>query len=260
MSEHVSCTVTEGIAEVRLDRRERLNALTLPMLHALVQASRRLRREPGLRAVVVTGAGPSFCSGLDIGTVLPDKAGIARAFVPQPWRGTNVFQEACWGWRRVPVPVIAAVQGHCLGGGLQIALGADLRFTTPDSRWSVMEGRWGLVPDMSGVHALSQLVGIERAKRLTFEAGVLSGEEAVRVGLAGELSDDPYADALVWAQRLRSRSPRAVAEAKRLFERSWSRGPRRTFALERAAQLRLLAHGAGSRGTRAADRPGSRSV
>ncbi len=253
----MSCTVTDGIAEVRLDRRERLNALTLPMLHALAQASRRLRHEPDLRAVVLTGAGPSFCSGLDIAAVLPDKAGIARAFVPQPWRGTNVFQEACWGWRRVPAPVIAAVQGHCLGGGLQIALGADLRFTTADSRWSVMEGRWGLVPDMSGVQALSQLVGIETAKRLTFEAGVLSGAEAVRVGLAGQLSDDPYADAMDWARRLRSRSPRALAEAKRLFERSWSRGPRRTFALERAAQLRLLVRGAGSRDADGADHPGS---
>jgi enoyl-CoA hydratase/carnithine racemase len=249
VSEHVSCTVTDGVAVVRLERAERLNALTLPMLHALADTSRQLRRRPGLRAVVLHGAGPSFSSGLDIAAVLPDRVGIARSFVPSPWRGTNVFQEACWGWRRVPVPVVAAVQGHCYGGGLQIALGADLRLTTPDARWSVMEGRWGLVPDMAGVHALSQLVGIEWAKRLTFEAGVVSGEDAVRIGLAGECVEDPYAAALAWTERVRSRSPRALAEAKRLFERSWHRGPRRTFALERAAQLRLLARGAGGRRT-----------
>lgn len=241
----VSCTVRDGVATVRLDRPDKHNALTLDMLHALVRTSRRLQRQPGLRAVVLTGAGPSFCSGLDIPSVRPDRVGLARALVPHPLRGTNVFQEACWGWRRVPVPVLAAMHGHCYGAGLQLALGADLRWTAPDARWSVMEGRWGLVPDMAGVQALSQLIGLEQAKRLTIGAGVLDGVEAVRLGLAGECAVDPYAAALAWVDQVQTRSPRALTEAKRLFEHTWARGPRRTLAAERRAQLRLLLRGAG---------------
>lgn len=245
MSEQVSCTVDDGLAVVRLERPDKHNALTVDMLRALARTSASLRREPGLRAVVLTGSGPSFCSGLDIRSVLPDRVGLARAFVPHPLRGTNVFQEACWGWRRVPAPVLAAVHGHCYGGGLQLALGADLRWTSPTARWSVMEGRWGLVPDMGGVQALSRLVGIEQAKRLTFGAATIEGPEAVRLGLAGECVDDPFAAALVWAQEARTRSPQALAEAKRLFEQTWTLGARRTLAAERRAQLRLLLRGAG---------------
>lgn len=239
----MTCTVNDGIASVRLDRPDRHNALTLSMLRSLAATSRELRGTRGLRAVLLSGAGDSFCSGLDVGTVLADRAGTARAFVPHPLRGTNVFQEACWGWRRLPVPVIAAVHGHCYGGGLQIALGADLRITHPEARWSVMEGRWGLVPDMTGVHSLSQLIGIEQAKRLTFAAGTISGSDAVRLGLAGEVADSPYQVALAWAHRLAQRPPETLAQTKRLFERTWGLGPRRTFARERRAQLRLLAQG-----------------
>ncbi|MGI8949264.1 MAG: crotonase/enoyl-CoA hydratase family protein [Ornithinimicrobium sp.] len=247
MSDQVSCTVDDGLAVVRLERPDKHNALTLDMLRALTRTSASLRREPRLRAVVLTGSGPSFCSGLDIPSVLPERVGLARAFVPQPLRGTNVFQEACWGWRRVPAPVLAAVHGHCYGGGLQLALGADLRWTSPTACWSVMEGRWGLVPDMGGVQALSQLVGIEQAKRLTFEAATIEGPEAVRLGLAGECVDDPYAAALAWAQEVATRSPHSLAEAKRLFEQTWAQGARRTLAAERRAQLRLLLRGAGRR-------------
>jgi enoyl-CoA hydratase/carnithine racemase len=243
--DHVSVTLENGVAVVRLDRPDRHNALTLAMLHALVRTSAQLRREPGLRAVVLTGSGPSFCSGLDIPSVLLDRVGVARAFVPNPVRGTNVFQQACWGWRRVPVPVLAAVHGHCYGAGLQLALGADLRWTAPSARWSVMEGRWGLVPDMAGAQALSQLIGLEQAKRLTFGADTVDGAQALRLGLAGGCVEDPYAAALAWAEGVRDRSPRALAEAKRLFERTWVHGARRTLAAERRAQLRLLLRGAG---------------
>src|SRR5690606_4522352 len=130
---------------------------------------------------------------------------IATALIPAPWRGTNKFQEACWAWRRLPAPVIAAVHGHCFGGGLQLALAADFRITTPDAQWSVLEAKWGLIPDMSGVQALSELVGLEAAKRLTMTAEVLSGTEAHALGLVGELADDPVAAAHALARELATR-------------------------------------------------------
>jgi enoyl-CoA hydratase/carnithine racemase len=155
-------------------------------------------------------------------------------------RGTNIFQEAAWGWRRLPVPVIAVVQGHCYGGGLQIALGADFRFSTPDAQWSVLEAKWGLIPDMSGIRSLSELVGIDTAKLLTMTGDTISGERAKELGLVTEVSADPMAAADELVARLCTRSPDAVAAAKRLFDATWGATPRRTFARERAEQLALL--------------------
>jgi enoyl-CoA hydratase/carnithine racemase len=235
----ITCSISDGIADVRLDRPDKLNALSLDMLGELRATARRLGRTPGLRAVVVSGNGRSFCAGLDLGAAARNPAAVARAFVPTP-RGTNLFQEACWAWRRLPVPVIAAVHGHALGAGVQIALAADLRLTTPDARWCVKEVERGLVPDMSGIRALTQLVGIETAKRLTFTAEEFTGADAGRLGLAGTVTDSPLDEAFALAGRIAERRPEAVAAAKRLFDRRWSSGDRRTFAAERWAQLRLL--------------------
>jgi enoyl-CoA hydratase/carnithine racemase len=237
---NITCTVDDGVARVWLDRPDKLNGLTLDMLAELVSTSRRLRTDKTLRAVVLTGAGDSFSAGLDFATALKAPRQIARSFVPSLLRGTNIFQEAAWGWRRLPVPVIAVVQGHCYGGGLQIALGADFRFSTPDAQWSVLEAKWGLVPDMSGIRSLAELVGIDTAKRLTMTGDTISGEEAQRLGLVTEVSADPMAAADELIATLRTRSPDAVAAAKRLFDDTWTATPRRTFARERAEQLALL--------------------
>ncbi|GAA1151282.1 crotonase/enoyl-CoA hydratase family protein [Ornithinicoccus hortensis] len=240
VSSGISTDIVDGVARVRLDRPDKLNALTLPMLSELAATAHRLAGDRGLRAVVLSGEGEAFCAGLDFASVLPDRAGIARAFVPRPWRGTNTFQEACWAWRRLPVPVIAVVHGHCLGGGVQIALGADFRFTTPDARWSVLEGKWGLIPDMSGIRSLAEQVGKDTAKRLVMTAEWIDGAEAARIGLATGADPDPQLAASALLEQLAERSPDAVAAAKRLFERTWTSGPRRTFARERLEQLRLL--------------------
>ncbi len=239
--DHVVATVTGDIARVELARPDKLNGLTLDMLDGLVAAARRLRSDTSLRGIVITGQGSSFCAGLDFGTVMKDPGRVARSFVPRPWLGTNTFQEACWAWRRIPVPVVAAVQGHCFGGGLQIALGADFRFTTPDAKWSVLEAKWGLIPDMSGVQALSQQVGLDVAKRLTMTGDVIDGAEAVRLGLATEASEDPVSAAYELLERIATRSPDSVAATKRVFERTWTSGPRGTFRWERLEQVVLLA-------------------
>ena len=238
---HVTCTIRDGVAQVRLDRPEKLNALTLQSLGDLVSTAHALRRDRTLRAVILAGEGDAFCAGLDFGSVLRQPARIATSFLPRPWRGTNTFQEACWAWRRVPVPVIAAVHGHCLGGGLQLALAADFRFATPGSRWSVLEGKWGIIPDMSGVRSLAELVGIDVAKRLTMTADVISGAEARDLGLVTGLDADPLAAADALVRRLSTRSPDQLAAAKRLFDATWTSSPRRTFARERLEQARLLA-------------------
>jgi enoyl-CoA hydratase/carnithine racemase len=238
---HVTCTVRDGVAQVRLDRPEKLNALTLQILDDLVSTAHSLRRDKSLRAVVLAGEGDAFCAGLDFGSVLRQPVKIAASFVPRPWRGTNTFQEACWAWRRLPVPVIAAVHGHCLGGGLQLALAADFRFATPDSRWSVLEGKWGIIPDMSGVRSMAELVGIDVAKKLTMTAEVISGKEARDLGLVTGLDADPLAAADALIRQLSDRSPDQLAAAKRLFNGTWTSSPRRTFARERVEQAWLLA-------------------
>jgi len=237
---HVTCTVEDGIARVRLDRPAKLNALTLDTLDDLIATARWLRQDKTLRAVILSGNGDAFCAGLDFATVLRKPSRVVGALVPRPWRGTNTFQEACWAWRRLPVPVIAAVHGHCYGGGLQIALGADFRFATPDSRWSVLEGKWGLIPDMSGVRSLSELVGLDTAKRLAMTAEVISGKEALDLGLVTGLDSDPVAAAEALVEVLKGKSPDAVAAAKRLFDGARTSSARRTFARERAEQVVLL--------------------
>lgn len=240
MTKYVEHTITDSIAHVRLTRPEKLNALRLQTLDELVATAQELRRDRGLRAVVLSGDGDSFCAGLDFAHVMKQPGAIARSFAPRPWRGTNTFQEAGWAWRRLPVPVIAAVHGHCLGGGLQIALGADFRIATPDSTWSVLEGKWGIIPDMSGIASLAELIGIDRAKLLTMTARMLSGKEAYDLGLVTDLDPDPVAAAHLLAAELSSKSPDALAAAKRLFNDTWHSSPRRVFARERIEQLRLL--------------------
>ena len=237
---NITCTVDDGVARVWLDRPDKLNGLTLEMLGELVATSRRLRRDKSLRAVILTGAGDSFTAGLDFASALRNPAQIARCFVPSLLRGTNIFQEASWGWRRLPVPVIAVVQGHCYGGGVQLALGADFRISRPDAQWSVLEAKWGLIPDMTGIRSLSEVVGIDTAKLLTMTGETFDGTRAEELGLVTELADDPMAAAEELVEQLKTRSPDAIAAAKRLFDGTWTASPRRTFARERAEQLALL--------------------
>lgn len=236
----VTCTVVRGVAQVRLSRPEKLNALTLDMLDELLRVARRIHRDPTVRAVVLWGEGEAFCAGMDLRSALRTPSGVAARFLPRPWSGTNVFQEACWVWRRLPVPVIAAVHGHCLGGGLQLALGADLRVTAPDATWSVREAHWGLVPDMSGTRALTELLPLDVAKELTLTARRIEGTEAARIGLATRVSEDPVAAAIEIAEEISAHDRQAVASGKRLLNRAVGASARAVFARERWAQLRLL--------------------
>ncbi len=232
--------VADHVAVVTLTRADKHNALDLPMFEAIIAAAERLGGEPGLRAVVLHGEGPSFCSGLDVVSIMSAGGGVEG--LTQRVRGDvpNWFQRAALDWSALPVPVIAALHGTCLGGGLQIALGTDIRIAAPDTRLSVMEIKWGLVPDMSITRTLPRLVGIDVAKELTFTGRVLDGTEAHRVGLVTRVCDQPLTAARKLAAEIASRSPDAVRAAKRLYEESWTGPASETLALEAALQLGLI--------------------
>ncbi|RIL05344.1 MAG: crotonase/enoyl-CoA hydratase family protein [Proteobacteria bacterium] len=217
--------LADGVADVRLNRPEKMNALDMPMFEALVATGTELARDRSLRAVVLSGEGRAFCAGLDF-TSFQAMAGagerggpslLARGDGESP---ANFAQRAAWVWTELPVPVIAAVHGVAYGGGLQIALGADLRFVAPDARLSVMEIKWGLVPDMSGTQTLRRLVRLDVAKELTFTGRVVSGPEAVELGLATRVADDPRAAALALAAEIAGKSPDAIRAGKRLLDQS----------------------------------------
>jgi enoyl-CoA hydratase/carnithine racemase len=239
-AERVRVEVSDHVATVTLARPEKHNALDQAMFEAIVEAAEQIRATPGVRAVVLHGEGPSFCSGIDVTNAFSAGDGLNGGLEAVLLKVPNRFQRTAYDWITLPVPVIAAVHGNCLGGGLQIALGADIRIATPDARLSVMEVKWGLIPDMSITRTLPRLVGIDVAKELTFTGRVLSGKEALDLGVVTRVADDPLAAARALAAEIAARSPDAVRGAKRLFNESWNRPAEETLELEAAIQLRLI--------------------
>ena len=260
MSDRVTVSIDRGVADVRLNRPDKLNALDADVMLGLVDAGDRLARDPSVRAVVLSGEGRSFSAGLDFsgfmamaggqpaqehgrdrptqedGGAADDNRGAPVGTIGRVDEGriTHVGQQAAHTWSEVPVPVIAAVRGHCLGGGLQIALGADIRIVHPEATLSVLEIRWGITPDMTGTVTLSRLVGPDVAKELTFTGRMVSGEEAVRLGLGTRLSDTPLEDALALAADIAARNPHAVRGAKRLLDQAGTVPLAQQYADERA--------------------------
>jgi enoyl-CoA hydratase/carnithine racemase len=238
--ERLKLEVEDHVAVVTLTRADKHNALDVPMFEAIIDVTSRLEREPGVRVVVLHGDGPSFCSGLDIMSVMSHGDGLEGLVAPLRGEVPNWFQRAAYNWIALPMPVIAAIHGNCLGGGLQIALGTDIRFATPDARLSVMEVKWGLIPDMSITRSLPRLVGIDVAKELTYTGRVISGTEAGALGLVSHVSDDPLGDARALAVEIAARSPDSVRGAKRLFDEAWTGSAAETLALEAEIQLGLV--------------------
>jgi len=225
-AERVTIAVEDGVADVRLNRSDKLNALDQAMFDALVAAGERLADDTSVRAVVLSGEGRAFCAGLDLGSFQAMAAtdrgsGVtSRLGDRSGGRITNHAQQAAYTWSELPVPVIAAVHGVALGGGLQVALGADLRFVALDAQLSVLEIRWGLIPDMTGTHTLRRLVGLDVAKELTWTGRMVSGEEAVAIGLASRVCADPRAEALQFARQIAASNPHAIRAGKRLLNQS----------------------------------------
>lgn len=241
MSEQrVAVDISEHVAEVRLTRPDKHNALDAAMFHGIVAAAERLRSESGIRAVVIHGEGPSFCSGLDIAGFMADPAATTDYLVRQNGDVANFVQRVAHDWSLVPVPVITALHGACFGGGLQFALGADIRIAAPDARLSVMEIRWGLVPDMGITQALPRLVRADVAKELTFTGRRVSGVEAQALGLVTRVAEDPLAAARELAAEIAAKSPDAIRAGKRLLDETWNAAPAEALLLETQLQQALI--------------------
>jgi enoyl-CoA hydratase/carnithine racemase len=222
MSDRVSCVLSDGVADVRLTRPDKMNALDPAMFEALASVGERLKSEPGLRAVVLSGEGRSFCAGLDFGSFQAMAGGesgseATNAGRMSPSGLTHLAQQICWVWQEIPVPVIAAVHGAALGGGAQLALGADIRIVAPDMKFSILEIKWGLVPDMTGTVRLAQLVRPDVAMELATTGRVVNGIEAQELGLATRVSADPLVEAVAMAGEIASKSPHAVRGVKELL-------------------------------------------
>lgn len=238
--DRVAVRVSGAVAEVTLNRPDKLNALDDAMFTALASAAADLAGRREVRAVMLSGSGRAFCAGIDLAKLGADADGGAGSLEDRTHGIANRFQQAAWAWRELPVPVIAGIHGVAFGGGLQIALGADIRIVAPDARLAVMEARWGLVPDMGGIALLRGLVRDDVARELTYTARQVSGTEAVALGLATRTADDPRAAALELATQIAAGSPRALRAAKRLFAVSRDAGAAAILLAESREQQDLL--------------------
>lgn len=241
--DRLSITLADGIAEVALNRPDKLNAMDEAMFAALSQAGRELAEVPGLRAVILHGSGKGFCAGIDTGLLMAFAGRIEalRAEIVQPLDGqaANRFQHPCTVWADLPVPVIAALHGPVFGAGLQLALGADIRLAAPEARLSIMEAKWGLIPDMGLSKLLPGLMRADQALDLIMSARVIGAPEAAALGLVTRLADEPLTEARALARAIIGRNPEAMRGAKALVRAAWPGGDD-ALALEARLQAEII--------------------
>jgi enoyl-CoA hydratase/carnithine racemase len=249
-SDRVTLSVVNGIADIRLNRADKRNALDSEMFSSLATMGAHIKTLTKVRVVVLSGQGASFCAGLDFASFhVMAAGGSATGFKKDGQFNagaltdgglTHLAQQICWVWQQIPVPVIAAIHGHALGGGIQLALGSDIRFVHPDTQMSVREIYWGIIPDMTGTLTLSRLVRPDIAKELVFTGKIIDGREAYRIGLATHLSDNPLDDAMALASEIAARNPHAVRGAKHLLNLQANAGAAEQFAAEREVIFSLM--------------------
>lgn len=240
MNERVTLEIVDNIAVVSMNRPDKLNALDMAMFEGLAKTAKKLAKNRDIRAVILRGEGNAFCSGLDVKSLMKNPLGAAKLLIKPGRKISNLAQDVGYLWRQVPVPVIAVTQGKCWGGGFQIALGADFRYTTPDCEFSIMEMKWGLIPDMSGSITLRELISIDLAKELTMTARIFDGQEAKSMGLVSKVSDTPFDDAIAFAKELSKRSPDAIANTKKLFNNTWTASEKVALWWETKLQKQLI--------------------
>ncbi len=246
MNQLVTMEIRDGIADVRLNRPEKYNALSPGMVEAIIAAADQVAADRSVRVVVLSGNGRGFCSGLDFESFQKFAEAGSPESASQSFEtregdpSTNNYQRVAYAWKLLPVPVIAALHGVAFGGGLQIALAADLRIADPKTRLSIMEIKWGLVPDMSGTQTLRHLVRLDVAKELTFSGRILKAEEGAGLGLVTRVSDRPLEDAMEMAREIAAKSPSAIAAGKQLLETAWRSDVETGLALEAQLQFSLI--------------------
>ena len=249
MKDRVSITVTDGVADVRMIRADKMNALDEAMFEGLIEAGDTLRGDKGVRVIVLSGEGRAFCAGLDMGRFEAMKTqgeAIAgtRDLRPRTHgtgkRVANKPQWAAWQWREMPVPVIAAVHGVALGGGFQIALGADMRYAAPGTRFSVMELKWGLVPDVAGTQLMRHLAREDVVRELTYTARVFDAAEAKEFGFVTRICENPHEAAMETAREIAAKNPHAIRAAKRLLNEAVLVDPVEGLQAESDEQVKLI--------------------
>lgn len=236
----VKVTISDGIAYVQLNRPEKMNAINYLMFSELDRTIKKIQKNRAIRVVILSGAGGNFSSGLDVKSVMSAPMQAVKLLFKWLPGNANLAQRVSLGWQRLPVPVIAVLDGCCFGGGMQIALGADIRIATNDCQLSIMEAKWGLVPDMAGLVSLRQIMPKDQAMLLSLTAKVLSGEQAFALGLVTQLSEQPMAAAEQLARELIKTSPDATAAIKLSINRSWTTSVRSLLSRESLSQIRLL--------------------
>ncbi|MFC1824977.1 crotonase/enoyl-CoA hydratase family protein [Thermodesulfobacteriota bacterium] len=243
MSEIVKITIKNHVAHVILNRPEKYNSVTPDMFQAIGEAARSLSSNKEVRAVVLSGEGKAFCAGIDFEffkKMESDTVGGDDLLERPDGNIANLAQYAAHGWKQLPVPVIAAVHGVAFGAGCQIALGADIRFASHDAKFSVMEMKWGLIPDMSASQTLRDLVRIDIAKQLLFTGKILGAEEAARLGLVTQLCEDPLAEAFTLADEIAGKNPHAVRASKKLLNETWHGEEKNGLVLETDLVMSLI--------------------
>ncbi len=220
MHDRITISIGEGIADVRLNRAAKMNALDRGMFDALTETGAKLAADATLRAVVLSGEGPAFCAGLDLESMMSITTGgdpRIKNLAEREYGIANWAQHVAWLWRELPVPVIAAVHGVAFGGGFQISLGADMRYVAPGTRLSIMEVKWGLIPDMAGPQLMRHLARDDVVRELAYTGRVFTAEEALAYGFATRIVEDPHAEAMTVAREIAQKSPDAIRAAKRLL-------------------------------------------
>ncbi|VIO65550.1 Short-chain-enoyl-CoA hydratase [Bradyrhizobium ivorense] len=244
MDDRIRLSIANGVADVRLNRPDRLNALDPAMFVAIADAGARLADNSSVRAVVLSGEGEAFCAGLDIERLVATTEGESILPFADLGRRThgiaNWAQHLVWLWRELPVPVIAAVHGVALGGGFQLMLGADIRYLAPGTRLGIVEAKWGLVPDMAGTQLMRHLAREDFVRELTYTARIFFADEALAYGFATKVVDDPREAALATARAIADRSPDAIRAAKRLLNLAANCDAATGLAAETAEQAQLL--------------------
>lgn len=241
MSEdRVLLKIENNIAHVTFNRAEKRNALDMAMFRAIDNVSLQLRRNRDIRAVIVTANGEDFCSGLDVKSVMRQRSSAMTLLAKWLPGRANLAQRVSVNWRRIQAPVIMVIQGRCWGGGLQIALGADFRIASPDASFSIMEGKWGLIPDMGGNLAVRELLAKDIAMKLTMTAEVISAQSAMDYGLITQLAEKPLDEAQQLAEQIADRSPDAIAALKKLYHQNWFKAEWKMLAKESYYQLKIL--------------------
>jgi enoyl-CoA hydratase/carnithine racemase len=243
VTDRVKITIdTENhVADVILNRADKMNAVDLEMFEALGQAADTIAASKEVRAVVLRGSGGNFCAGIDLSIMANSEFDFGQALMtPVKPSAANVFQRAAYAWRELQVPVICAIEGVAFGAGMQIALGADIRYAAPDAKFSIMEIKWGIIPDMGISTTLRHLVTPDRAKELSWSGRVLSSSEAEELGLITAVTEDPLSTSRKLALDCASRSPDAIRGIKTLVNQTWHMPESEALALEAQLQSGII--------------------